>query len=364
MRRSFTLVLLLTSLCATAATNADADDIKFKIRIQPRLDLGDHASADGSKYTTQQDLYIRRSRLEVVGRPTEDVLYILAVAKDRAGQRGATSGADLIYAFVDYRLTPSVEIRAGRVKLPFTRSGWLSSSRLLLIERSQTVGAAASALGSYITPHLALHGRLRQGTIGYSIALMDGLQPGDSDRLSRQTVSASDNPGSVARVEFSPDGWVEGRESEAHLGLGRHLTVAVNGALQNGIEFDTRTEDRRVLGGDLSFHQGGLSFQAEYLRVNRDDGAQFSPAGWYAQVGWYLSRLSLEPAARFERYAADLPGGSDVTRTYMAGLNWYRHGHDFKFMANIVHTRYQRGVRQVDGAASRTLLQLHNQVYF
>ena len=125
MRRSFTLVLLLTSLCATAATNAD--DIKFKIRIQPRLDLGDHASADGSKYTTQQDLYIRRSRLEVVGRPTEDVLYILAVAENRARQRGATSGADLIYAFVDYRLTPSVEIRASRMKLPFTRSGWLSS---------------------------------------------------------------------------------------------------------------------------------------------------------------------------------------------------------------------------------------------
>ena len=221
------------------------DSIGFKVRIQPRADVGDFTSAASAEYETQLDLYIRRSRLELFGRPTDGVYYILAVSGDRAGQRGSASGAELAYAFVNYRLAPAVQLRAGLVKLPFARGGWVSSSRILLIERTQTVSMAVSALGSYITPHLTLHGRLREGAFGYSLAITDGLQPGDSDsRFSRATVSASENPGIVFRFEISPAGWVEGRESESHLGVGRHLTLGVNGALQNGIEFDAQTEDR------------------------------------------------------------------------------------------------------------------------
>lgn len=341
------------------------DRTDIEVRIQPRLDFGDYATAAGTEYRTQLDVYIRRSRLELIGRPTDDLYYVLAVSGDRAGQRGTPGGAEVAYAFVNYRLAPSAELRAGLVKLPFSRGGWVSSSRALLIERAQTVSTAAAALGDYITPHLALHGRLRTGTIGYSAAVMDGLQPGDVDSgFSRARVSASDRPGLVVRVEISPEGWVEEGESESHLGAGRHLTLGLNGAVQSGIQFEALTEDRRVLGGDLSFHLGGFSLQSEYLRVDRDGSADLAPAGWYVQTGIYLADLRVEPAARLERYDAALPGGSDVTATYSGGLNWYRQGHDHKLMANVIHTRFQREVRPVDAARSRTQLQLQSQVYF
>ena len=359
-RSLWTFLVLLTLIGSATADNS----IKFKVRIQPRLDLGDHKGAAGDGYATRLDLYIRRSRLEVSGRPTDDMFYVLGASGDRAGQRGSSAGAELNYAFVNYRLAPSIEVRAGLVKLPYSRSALVSSSRLLLIERTQTVNTAASAFGSYIAPHLALHGRWHTGAIGYSLALMDGLQPGDADRLSGQNVSASGTPGLVGRFEISPDGWVEGGESDSHLGVGRHLTVGVNGALQSGIEFGAATEDRLVIGGDISFHQSGVSFLSEYLRVNRNGADDVAPAGWYTQVGVYIADLKLEPAVRFERYDADLPGGSDVTTAYTGGLNWYRHGHDLKIMANVVHSRFQRAVREQDGAGSRTLLQLQNQMYF
>lgn len=359
MRRSLMLLLLLS-----VAIDVSADDkINFRVRLQPRLDLGDHAASGGSDYETQQDLYIRRSRLEVVGRPMPDVLYIVAVSGDRGGQRGASSEAELAYGFVDYRFDAALRLRAGLVKLPYSRSALVSSSRQLLVERTQTVGVAASAFGSYRTPHLTLHGKLRDGGIGYSVALTDGLQPGDTDRLSRQSVSAS-NPGFVGRFTFSPRGWIEKRESESHLGAGRHLTLGFNAVAQSGIEFGEISEDRLLWGGDLSLHQGGLSLQSEYLRVNRDGVTELSPAGWYVQSGLYFSDLQLEPAIRFERYDADLPGGKDVTTTYTGGLNWYKQGHDLKFMVNVTHTQFQRGVRQLDNSASRTMLQLQNQVYF
>ena len=173
-----------------------------------------------------------------------------------------------------------------------------------------------------------------------------------------------EHDGLVARVEVSPDGWVEGRESDSHLGVGRHLTIGLNGAVQNGIEFGAATEDRMVLGGDLSFHQGGFSFQSEYLRVDRDGTLDVSPGGWYVQSGYYVGAGKIEPAARLERYDADLPGGSAVTTTITGGLNWYQHGHDLKFMVNVVHSRLERGVRQPDGDGSQTVLQLQSQMYF
>lgn len=340
------------------------DSIQFKVRVQPRADFGDFSSADGSDYRSQLDLYLRRSRLEASGRPAEGVNYVLAVAGDRWGQRGSSGSGELTYAFVNYHLAPAVEVQAGLAKLPFVRSTLVSSSRILLIERTKTANAAAAALGRYITTHLALHGRLSDSMVGYSLAVTDGFQQGDSDSFTDSTVSESDHPGFVGRVEISPRGWIEGRPSDSHLGVGRHLTLGINGAFQSGIDFGAGQEDRLVFGGDLSFHRGGLSLQSEYLRVDRDGPIDFAPAGWYAQLGYYFAGPQLEPGIRFERYDADLPGGGDTTTTYTGGLNWYRHGHDLKFMANIVHSRFARGVREVGGAGSRTLLQLQNQMYF
>ena len=356
----FALIALL-ALCRPGFAD---DTISFKVRLQPRADLGDLTSGDEADYRRQLDLYIRRSRLEVYGRPVDGVSYILAVAGDRWGRRGSSGGVDLAYALVNYGFSDAAQLRAGLAKLPFMRGALVSSSRILLIERTRTVATVGAAFGRYITPHLTLHGKLKRKSVRYYLAVMDGQQPGDSDKFAGTAASASEHPGVVFRVQFSPEEWVEGRESDSHLGVGRHLTLGLNGALQNGIEFAAGAEDRRVWGGDLSFHLGGLTFQFEYLRVDRSGPSDASPAGWYVQAGNYHSRLKIEPAARFERFDADLPGGLDLVTIYTGGLNWYRHGHELKFAANVVHTRFQRGVRELPNASARTLLQLHSQMYF
>ena len=157
------------------------DSIKFKVRIQPRADFGD----------SQHDLYLRRSRLEASGRPLDGVNYVLAVAGDRWGQRGRSVGGDLTYAFVNYDLAAPVAMQVGLAKLPFVRSARVSSSRILFIERTKTANTAASALGPYITMHLAVHGRLQDSTIGYRVAVMDGFQQGDSDSFTGSTVTSA-----------------------------------------------------------------------------------------------------------------------------------------------------------------------------
>ena len=365
MRLSLNYALAAAVAAIAAGDQSLAEDsMELKVRIQPRLDFGEYAAAGGASYESRLDLYIRRSRIELRGRPADGVSYYLAAAGDRVGRRGSSAGAVMEYAYVNYRINDAINLRAGKAKLPFVRGARTTDTRILLIERAKAATTAAAGIGRYTTPHLSLHGRLANGTIGYGLALTDGFQAGDSDGLSKTAVAVSDNPGFVARVEFSPDGWVEGRGDESHLGVGRHLTVGLNGARQSGIELGTaRAEDRLVYGGDVSFHRGGLSFQSEYLRVERDGPVDSAPGGWYVQLGYYLTGIDLEPAGRFERYDADA-GGRVATTIYTGGLNYYRHGHELKFMANVVHTRFGRGVREVTGAGSRTQLQLQSQMYF
>ena len=145
--RAQILILFFVALCKAAAD----DTLELKVRIQPRADFGQFADGDG--YGNRLDLYIRRSRLEMLGKPTEGVFYILAVAGDRLGQRGASAGSDLAYAFVDYQIgASSYHLRAGLLKLPFSRSALVTSSRLALIERSLTVATAVGTFGQFITP--------------------------------------------------------------------------------------------------------------------------------------------------------------------------------------------------------------------
>ena len=362
MRRSRALPGLLLLLVSLGPAGGNPS---FKVRLQPRVDFGDFANAGGDSYDSQSDFYVRRSRLEISGKPADGISYLFVISGDRLGQRGSSDKAAAPYAYVNYRLSEDVSVRAGLLKLPIIRQRLVSSSRQLFIDRSRPALTLSAGLGGYIVPQVSLHGKLRDGTVNYLVAVADGFQPGDSDsRFSGAAVAEVDRLAFVGRLVFSPVGWLEVKQMESHLGEGRHLSLGLNAAVQNGIEFAGATEDRMLWGGDLSFHKNGLTLAIEYLSLNRSSDADSSPTGWYAQAGYYLSDVNLEPAIRLERYDPDLPGGKDAITTYRGGLNWYREGHNLKFLLNLVHTHYQQQVSEVDGASSRTLLQLQNQLYF
>lgn len=342
------------------------DNLTFKVRLQPRADLGHFTAADSNSYSSRLDLYVRRSRLEIYGKPADGVSYVFVLAADRL--RGSSSKTSAPYAYVNYQLSEATKLRFGLSKLPFIRQRLVSSSRQLLIDRSQPALTLSAAVGSYVAPHLSFQGSAKDGSLGYILAIADGLQPGEKDsKFSEAKVTGTAGPAFFGRLELSPGGWREGRQMESHLGEGRHLTFGSYAVVQNGIEVDGASEDRLLWGGDISLHRDGLVLQAEYLRLQRDGGpgaADSEPAGWYVQSGYFFSGLNLEPAGRIERYDANLPGGKDSVTTYVAGLNWYRQGHDLKFMLNLVHSQFQRNVRAIDREASRTMLQFQNQVYF
>ena len=254
------LLLLLFSLRPVVAD----DNLTFKVRLQPRADLGHFTAADGNSYSSRLDLFARRSRLEIYGKPADGVSYVFVLAGDRLGQQGSSNKTSAPYASVNYQLSEATRLRFGLLKLPFIRQRLVSSSRQLLIDRSRPALTLSAAAGSYVAPQLSLQGSAKDGSLGYILAIADGLQPGDSDsKFSGATVTGTDGPAFFGRLELSPGGWQEGRQMESHLGEGRHLTFGSYAVVQNGIEVGGASENRLLWGGDISFHRDGLVLQAE-----------------------------------------------------------------------------------------------------
>ena len=174
------------------------ENITFKVRLQPQLDMGDITrSADRTRYETEADAYLRRARLEIVGRPRENLLYIVAFSGDRWEQKGRSNEVILGYALVDYTFSAPLALQVGIGKLPYSRGALTSSARLAFIERP-AIADMGGRFFKYFAPHIIVHGEFAGGALAYNFALSDGLQTGDSDRaFSGKTVAKSGDPGGV-----------------------------------------------------------------------------------------------------------------------------------------------------------------------
>jgi phosphate-selective porin OprO and OprP len=345
--------------------------LAVRIRLQPRFDAGDLiVSRDGSSYDTETDFYLRRVRLEMTGSLVKNLRYNLTFIGDRTDQAGRNNDARIHYAFLDYRVAESFAVRYGRFKLPYSRIALASSARQLLVERPVSVEAAKRLFGGNFTEaHLLLYGRFGGGIVAYDVAVADGWEPGRT--IAGTTTVHKAGLLSVARLAFSPPGWVEAGMSDAHLGKGRHLALGVNAAAQRGIEYagSEFEEDRTLWGADLSFHAGSLTAQVEYnaWRIEPTDpaAAEVRPRGWYAQLGYFIPGINLEPAVRYEFYEQD--SGRDETdqRVLTAGVNWYLKGHGLKIQANYVRIRYDRNAAGfLPGDDTQDIVQVQGQLYF
>jgi hypothetical protein len=371
-------IALLFPIFAPCTSLAANNDLSIKIRLQPRLDLGPITpSADRTTYASGQDAYLRRVRLEIIGRPRLSKMgashsdtaprlhYIVAFSADRWDQQGKTPAVILGYALINYRFTPALNLQFGLAKLPYSRGLLASSSRLLLPERA-AISDLAGRFYKYFAPHLVLHGKLAAGTLAYHLTLTDGLQPGDSDRaFSGQTVLNTSTPVTALRLEFSPPSWIEKRQGDAHLGTGRHLVLGFNTAYQGNLELTNLPPERRLLlGTDLSFHHQSLSLGAEYLFMQRDNTTRTETTGWYAQAGYFINSHHLEPAFRLGRIIQNSNTPNTQTRIFTAGLNWYIDSHNLKFQTTLTHHLFDKNAREVTNKDSKTTLQIQNQLYF
>ena len=352
---------------------SDDTDISFRIRMQPRLDMGDLVKNEaGTSYESEIDNYLRRLRLEIGGNMVKDLKYNLVFEADKNGKFASsgspTNEVKIQTANIDYKFNDSFGVRFGKAKLPYSRVSLTSSSKQLIVERPVSTEAAKKLFDDYYQSHLMFSGKALEGLFGYNFAIGDGWEPNST--ISTGTTVHKSSPLYIARFEVSPPGWVEASQSDAHLGKGKHLTIGANIASQKGIEYKTTAdeEDRTLTGLDISGHWEGFTGQFEYNTWKAESTVSANskePKGWYLQAGYLIPDLNLEPVARYEVYDQDSNSSDKQEKTTTVGVNWYLKGHSMKIGLNRVSTEYDNSASGwLANADTKDTYQLQAQLYF
>lgn len=354
-------------------TNNESD-LNVRVRMQPRFDFGDTVKNGTASYEPQGDIYLRRLRLELSGHLlTKTIAYNLTLTGDKWDKAGNANEIGVQYAYVKWLADDALVFTLGKEKLPYSRVSLTSSSKQLLIERPVSTEAAKKLFGAseaYYQPKFSVGGRLADGLFAYEVAIADGWQNGETIQTTGSRKVLTSSPLVAARVELSPPGWTEKGKSDAYLGKGQHLTIGANVANQSGIEYQTVgfEEDRTLWGFDVSGHYNGLTAQFEYNTwdINSADPAIAAkkPKGWYAQAGYFIDGLNLEPVARYEVYDHDSEATDKEEKIRTVGVNWYGKGHSLKVGVNWVHHEFDTGVKEVTADDSKDIYQVQAQMYF
>lgn len=352
----------------------DETDLKVRVRLQPRLDIGDLLKDTASgQYISETDLYVRRIRLEMTGHLVKNLKYNLTLSADKDDQRSSSTGRNgnstfgVHYAYLDYKFVDAASLRFGQYKLPFSRVSLSSSSKQLLIERPASTESGKKLFGDYEQTELMLHGKVAGGIFNYMLAVADGA---DTNQAGTALTNPEGDPAYIGRLEFSPPGWIEKSKSDAHLGQGKHMTFGVHAGTQQGLKAfgSAASTDRNLQGADFSMHIGGFTAQAELMQwtVSQTALADVEPKGWYAQVGYLIPGVNIEPVARYEIYDHNSNTTTDrEDKITTVGFNWYAKGHGLKIGANWVHTEFGTGnLSGSNPSTERDVYQIQTQLYF
>jgi hypothetical protein len=271
----------------------------------------------------------------------------------------------LLEAQMNTRIVPGLTWRIGRYRIPYSGQELVSESRLAM-DRAEIIRATPGRqLGTSLRFELAeFVDALPSGFLNFEFGVFNG----ESDKARQPVNNIDDAYLYGGRLEISPFGAPSSRlEGDLRPWDERSRPILhVGGGFASNVD-QTANFEESVFGGDLTLRWYGAFLYGEYMRRNRnfrvaDSGVDQFAEGWNVQAGLMIPapylRNHLEVVARVEYFDPESaareededsivprgPGGGPATQlrlqgqyNYVAGLNWYFRGHDFKIQANYTH---------------------------
>jgi hypothetical protein len=321
----------------TLATSDDEFELKAGIRSQFRIEM---FKADEDDAEVESHFLVPRLRLQLEG---------FAFGKANGykvefdmGNKGSPALKDF---YINHSFTPTVQVRAGQWKKPFSRHEIVSDFGSEFNERA----IANEWAGSGRDVGVQLHNGYEKSPDGIEWAA--GVFNGTSEKA-KQTVTCEDpmdpntcvpstpsnvpadfDPEFVARVGWNTGGikgYSEGDLEGGPMRLGVAAGYRLNFnqlrkdaddalLLEHGIELDGLL---KVAGFDA---QAGLFL----LKVGEAD----LDLGFLVQAGYFVVPETAEFAARFSLIPDEAVEDESLMETRLA-FDWYFHGHNFKWMTD------------------------------
>ncbi len=309
----------------------EKDDVSLQLygRIQPRFEWKE--KDDATDTDAGYDFYIRRTRLGVKTKLTENISGKLEWKFDNYLQEGKTTKSKLenAYASFDY-FDSTFIVEFGLENSVFSREGQLSDSKILFDNRStiinkiQSEGLADNATGLHIK------GKLMDKHLEYGLGIYEGgddqtqLEGVEDDELQYAT-------GLVYHI-FDPESM-----AGSHIGDGKqYLTVGAYYALQGDRTVDTDTLDISVYGADVFGQFSTFTCSGGYFVIDRNlsSATDYKNDGYYIEAAYLIPQQvgigELEFAARYQAYTPDEEANEADEKQTSLGVNYYIKKHNIK----------------------------------
>jgi hypothetical protein len=309
----------------------EKDDVSLELygRIQPRYEWKE--KDDATDTDAGNDFYIRRTRLGVKVRATENISGKLEWKFDNYLQEEKTTKSKLENAYVAFDYFDSrFIVEFGLKDSVFSREGQVSDSKILFDNKSTIINKIQDERLTDNATGLHIKGKLMDRHLEYGLGIYEG---GDDDT---QTEGVEDDKlqyaaGLVYHI-LDP----ESRQG-SHIGDGKtYLTVGAYFANQSDRTIVLDTLDISTYGADLFGQFNTFTFTGGYFILDKDfDIAEVQENdGYYIEGAYLLPREvgvgELEFAARYQAYTPDSDANAADEKQTSLGVNYYIKKHNVK----------------------------------
>jgi phosphate-selective porin OprO and OprP len=235
-------------------------------------------------------------------------------------------------AYVYFSPFAFLNFTAGQFKLPFSRENLCSSSKLIMIDRSQVVEALAARNGDVVGNQngrdigIKIDGSIinydGHFLLNYAFGLFNGTGINNTDDN-----NAKDFCG---RIVLHPLTGIE---------------IGTN--YYNGYDIwgnQGKAQQRTRFGLDANFDNKTFNVSMEYISGN--DGT-IKRHGWYAQFSYFVISNVLQAAAKYDSYNSKIDISGNTLTNYTLGINYYVNNW-IKLQANYLLRREDTNQKEND----------------
>jgi phosphate-selective porin OprO and OprP len=345
-RNSFGLGLVLLALLCLAQT-VSAQFVVTPAGKEPWLKIGgllqvqaDFGDRGDGRFTTSNDrFYLRRARLNAVGRFLEEFDFKIEI--EVSGQLGnnptisSNLRAQMTDGYINWNRYPQGNIKGGQFKTYYGYEQLVLDAKLFTIERS--LATDRLTLGRQIGA--AVYGDLLDKHLSYATGLFNGNGVNNS-------FNDNDSFLYIGRLYYLPIQRKTPHDTFWGIGInGFHsedqdLTQSSDLGLPNLSFTGTRFGE----GIDTQFRYSRFEAWAEYLRETLEPTLSptfkdFTADGWYVQLTYFVIPQKLQVVGKYETFNPITRVSGDETDSWIGGFSWLFKGDDICFRLNYYHTK-------------------------
>jgi hypothetical protein len=285
----------------------------------------------------QQNLYMRRGRFIVDGQIGDRISFFMETDDPNLGKtpKALNAGFILQDAFVEWKVSPALQIAGGEMFAPFSRHQMQSPASYYSADISSVACVSNSATGSSALRDMgfAARGFFFKDRLQYRAGVFQGQRDANAHNALR----------TAAYLQYD---FFDREKGYAYVGtaLGRSHILALDAGVDKQGDYRAYTanlaSDTPVRGGDE------LGINLQYLHF--DGGRKFltipEQNNFLGEFSYYVRQAKLQPFGRVEAQSfAAAASRSNSIRRAGGGVNYYVRGQNLKWSAQYLRATPRAG---------------------